>query len=459
VTKRKVSFALILMLVVAGLIVAMLPAAAVAASGIVEVNWSEAAFEGNDAFYGGVAVVAYEAGSTAKLEFRVWNDSAVDIDVTGGNLTFDWGSCSPTSPTTFPFVLKAGDRAVFRFECVVPADATNQALHTYKAVVRYEGVNGPTVVNSVSYEDVPGGGVTYTVLHGPIVPDSEVIYYEDTAANTVTTLALNSGYAINDYSGVITFSVAPTLNVRATYKYTEAVFAGNGVNKVGYLAHAPVVAGSEIVCLVDTLAETIATQASSAYIIDNDTGKITMATAPSAWQSVNVYYKYCGSFTNSGTNLAVYSADQADAQALAAQWTNMNAASVPPVFWLPLTTTAGAQPLSDSKVLAAQAATKYAAGDFAGAKADYQSAVDGLNTAYTANAALNTTAETGLASLLTNAGGAVDSYGAKLDAEAGKAHLIGVFYIMLGVALLIASLGSILWAYSLLVVARGPRQL
>ncbi len=40
--KRKASFALIMMLVVVGLLVAMFPAATVAAPGIVEANWSEA---------------------------------------------------------------------------------------------------------------------------------------------------------------------------------------------------------------------------------------------------------------------------------------------------------------------------------------------------------------------------------------------------------------------------------
>ena len=35
---------------------------------------------------------------------------------------------------------------------------------------------------------------------------------------------------------------------------------------------------------------------------------------------------------------------------------------------------------------------------------------------------------------------------------------LGVFYIMLGVATLLAGLGGILWAYSRLVAAKGPKQ-
>jgi hypothetical protein len=465
VIKRKVSFGLILTLVVAGLILAMLPAAAVAAPGIVEVNWSEAAFEGNDAFYGGVAVVAYKAGSTAKMEFRVRNDSAVDLKITGGTVNFDWGSISPVSPTAFPFVLKAGDYAIFRFESVVPADATNQTLHSYRAIVSYEGDNGPLKVNNIYWENVPGGGVTYTLVNAPIVPDSEIIYLEDTAANIVNALALNSGYALNDYTGVITFTAAPTANVRAAYKYCEDVIYGDGATLVGYLNNVPAVAGSAVVCLEDSVAETVTTLASTAYTVDPVSGKVTMVTAPTSWQTVTAYYSYYGAFTSTGTNFAVYSADQGDAQALAIQYANLNAN--PPGSWLGAPfSTVGTQAKADSAVLAAQAATKYAAGDFTGAKADYQSAVDKLNAAYTANAILSTTAETGVAALLTNAGGVVDAYGAKLNAEAKQAkgeacmyNNLGVFYIMLGVATLLAGIGGILWAYSRLVTAKGPKQI
>ena len=124
--------------------------------------------------------------STAKFEFRVNNDGATDLKITGASLVFDWGTCAPVTPAAFPFVLPAQNYASFRFECVVPADATNQTLHTYRAIVNYEGDNGPTMVNQVVWEDVPGGGVTYTLTNGSIVPDSEVIYYEDTTANTVS---------------------------------------------------------------------------------------------------------------------------------------------------------------------------------------------------------------------------------------------------------------------------------
>jgi hypothetical protein len=466
VIKRKVSFGLILTLVVAGLILAMLPAAAVAAPGIVEVNWSEAAFEGNDAFYGGVAVVAYKAGSTAKMEFRVRNDSAVDLKITGGTVNFDWGSSSAVSPTAFPFVLKAGDYAIFRFESVVPADATNQTLHSYRAVVSYEGDNGPLKVNNVYWEDVIGGGVTYTLLNAPIVPDSEIIYLEDTAANIVNALALNSGYALNDYTGVITFTAAPTANVRAAYKYCETVINGDGATLVGYLNNVPVVPGSVVVCLEDTVAETITTLASTAYTVDPANGKVTMVTAPTSWQDVTVYYHYYSAFTQTGANFAVYSADQAAAQVAAQKLEDMdnNYPNAGEVF--SFYSTAGELAYEEAMVLWDKADAEYAVGDFANAKTDYEAAVVKMQAAWDADTALNGSVETGLTGLLTGAGGVVDNYGAKLDAEANKADgeasmakNLGVFYIMLGVALLIASLGGILWSYSRLVAARGPKQI
>jgi hypothetical protein len=473
VIKRKVSFGLILTLVVAGLILAMLPAAAVAAPGIVEVNWSEAAFEGNDAFYGGVAVVAYKAGSTAKMEFRVRNDSAVDLKITGGTVNFDWGSCSPVSPTVFPFVLKALDYAIFRFECVVPADATNQTLHSYRAIVTYEGDNGAVKVNEVYWENVAGGGVTYALLNAPIVPDSEVIYLEDTTANIVTPLALNSGYALNDYTGVITFTAAPTANVRAKYKYCEDVITGDGSTLVGYLNNVPVVPGSVVVCLEDSVAETV-TLASTGYTVDSASGKVTMVTAPTSWQTVTAYYNYYGAFTSTGANLAVVSVDQADYTTLWRRY--METTAAPPGAAIYASSSA-LQLRSEADAARAKAEIQYREGDFAGAKASMQIALDKFNASIAAQSALFGSVESGVMGLLTGAGGAVDAYGAKLNAEAknitdttkaetnklnGEADMaknLGVFYIMLGVATLLAGIGGILWAYSRLVAAKGPKQI
>ncbi len=467
-TKRKASFALIMMLVLVGLLVAMIPSAAVAAPGIVEQNWTQAAFEGYDSFYD-ATVAAYTAGSTAMFEFRVNNDGATDLKITGASMVFDWGTCTPVSPTVFPFVLPGNNYASFRFECVVTADATNQTLHTYRAIVKYEGDNGPVKVNQVVWEDVPGGGVTYALINGPIVPDSEVIYLEDTAANTVNALGLNSGYAINDYTGVITFTAAPTANVRAKYQYCEDVITGDGTALVGYLNNVPAVDGSVVVCREDTVAETIAVlTATTDYTVDPASGKVTMVTAPTSYQNIVAYYSYYNQFTTSGS-IAVVSADQATYTTLWRRYMET---------WntYMLTFTAGTSMdlTGDAEAARMKAEIEYREGHFADSAASMQTALDTLNSALGGEASFQGGLMTGVTNLVTGGAGVVDAYRAKLNAEAtnttettdaqvkklkgeaSKAANTGVFYIMLGVFTLLVGIAAIIWALAQFVVARGP---
>ena len=466
--KRKASFALILMLVVVGLVAAMIPSAVVAAPGIIEQNWSESAFEGYDSFYG-ATVVAYMAGATAKYEFRVSNDGSTDLKITGASLVFDWGTCAPVTPTTFPFVLPAKGYASFRYECVVPADATNQTLHTYRSIVSYEGDNGPVKVNQIVWEDVPGGGVTYTLNNAPIVPDSEVIYLEDTAANTVNALTLNSGYALNDYTGVITFTAAPTANVRAKYQYCEDVITGDGTALVGYLNNVPAVAGSVVVCREDTVAETITVLvATTDYTVDPVNGKVTMVTAPTSYQNIVAYYQYYSQFTASGS-IAVISADQ---ESYTMNWRRYM--ETYNSYWLSINSGEALQLMGQAEQARMQAEIEYREGNFAEANATMQTALTNINAGIAAEATYQDTLSTGIAGLLTGGGTVVDAYGAKLNAEAtnitdttkaqadklkGQASLAkntGVFYIMLGVFTLLVGIAAIIWAFAQFVVARGP---
>lgn len=468
-TKRKASFALIMMLVLVGLLVAMIPSAAVAAPGIVEQNWTQAAFEGYDSFYD-ATVAAYTAGSTAMFEFRVNNDGATDLKITGASMVFDWGTCAPVSPTAFPFVLPGNSYASFRFECVVPADATNQTLHTYRALVDYEGDNGPMKVNEVYWETVPGGGVNYNLINHPIVPDSEVIYYDDTTTHTVSTLTLNAGYSLNDYTGAILFSIAPpaTATVRAKYKYGEDVIAGDGSTLVGYLNNVPVVAGSVVVCREDNTAQTMTVlTATTDYTVDPATGKLTMVATPAANQVISAYYQYYGQFTASGS-IAVVSADQATYTTLWRRYMET---------WntYTLTLTAGT-PMDltgDAQAARMKAEIEYREGHFADAAASMQTALDTLNSALGGEASFQGGLMTGVTNLVTGGAGVVDAYRAKLNAEAtnttettdaqvkklkgeaSKAANTGVFYIMLGVFALLVGIAAIIWALAQFVVARG----
>jgi len=448
----------------------MLPAGAVAAPGIVETNWSEAAYEGQDGFYG-TNVVAYTAGSTAKFQFRVQNDGAVDLKITGASMVFDWGTCAPASPTAFPFVLAAGNYESFRFECVVPADATNQTLHTYRAIVTYEGDNGAIKVNELYWEDVPGGGTTYALINAPIVPDSETIYLEDTTANTVNALGLNSGYVINDYTGVITFTAAPTANVRAKYKYTESVFTGNGSRLVGYLANKPVVDGSLVVCRVDTVAETITVlTATTDYTFDPNNGKLTMVTAPTAYQQIRAYYQYYNRFTTAGS-IAVVSADQ---EAYTMNWRRYM--ETYNTYWLSITSGEGRELMGQAEQARMQAEIEYREGNFAEANATMQTALNNVNAALAAEGTFQNSINNGILGLLTGGGEVIDAYGGKLNAEAqnitdltdaqvkklkGEASMsanLGVFYIMLGVFALLIGIAAIIWAFGQFIAAKGPKQ-
>jgi hypothetical protein len=472
VIKRKASFALIMLLVIVGLLVAMFPASTMAAPGIVEANWSESAFEGYDSFYG-TTVVAYTAGATAKFEFRVNNDGATDLKITGASMVFDWGTCAPVTPATFPFILPANNYASFRFECVVPADATNQTLHTYRAIVNYEGDNGPVKVSEVYWEDLGvGGALTYTLTNDPIVPDSEVIYYEDTTANTVSALALNSGYVINDYTGVITFTAAPpvTVTVRAKYKYCEDVIAGDGSTLVGYLDHTPMVAGSAVVCREDTTAETITVlTATTDYTLDPLNGKLTMVVAPSANQLISAYYQYYGRFTTSGS-IAVISADQ---ESFNTNWRRYN--ETYNTYWLNITSGEALRLGGAAEQARAQAEIEYREGNFAEANATMQTALTNLNAAIAAEATYQEAISDGITGLLTGGGTVVDAYGAKLNAEAtnitdttdaqvkklkgeaSKATNTGIFYIMLGVFTLLVGIAAVLWGLGQFMGARSPK--
>jgi hypothetical protein len=278
-------------------------------------------------------------------------------------------------------------------------------------------------------------------------------------------------YTVNYYLGTVAWIApyAPAGTVFAAFKYIAAWTQGDGTNAVFRFqtdeTKLPIVDGSVIVCKrVDAGPIDSVTKVDTGWTVDLNTGTLTFTTAPAADEFVGVYYQYDNAFTSAASNFAAYSADQASAMGLAIQYNNLN--TNPPGSWLGAPfSTAGTQDKAAAAVLAAQAATKYAGGDFAGAKADYQSAVDKLNAAYTANSTLSNTAETTVADLLTKAGPVADAYAAKLNAEAkqanGEASMdknIGVFYIMLGVATLLAGLAGLLWAYSRLVAARGPRQ-
>ncbi|OGO01142.1 MAG: hypothetical protein A2Y72_07235 [Chloroflexi bacterium RBG_13_53_26] len=450
-------------LVLAGVLCLALPG--LASAGITSAQWSETAYNGLDDFYG-TTVVAYEAGSTAKLAVSVQNTGVYDITIKSAKVTFDWGE--EYSTTDFPSQVKAGDFGIVRFAFTVPSTdvATNMVLHAYEIAVVYEIQNGATAVNWVSWELAND----LNLDNDPMVPDSETIY---AVSAGVATAVAGSAYTLADYDGEWTWTgAAPAGTIYASYKYTELLFNGDGVRKVGYLTTAPVVAGSEVVCLVNDGAETVTKLDSTAYSIDYATGKITLGTAPSTLQTVRVYYSYYNVWTASGADFAVYSADQLDANQLAGTYDSMYRSAT-------FDSTEGLQLEQEAETLADLGDVEYANGNFAAAEGYYQQAIDTMNEAIAADTSLNTGVEDILIGLGTGAGAWIDSQAAKgdaeatkleaeadriaaltdaeankLNAEAGFADLYGVFLILIGVAGVLAAAGGIVWSVSRLVAAR-----
>jgi len=447
-------------LLVAMVILMAVPMAASAASGIQGTpQWSGAAFMGTDTFYGGANIVAYTAGSTAKLTALVKNEGAVDATIREAKIKFDWGGVF--AATNAPTQLKAGETGIFTFEFTVPevAVATNTAMHSYDVIVSYQNQGTNYVRNSAAWDDaVFSAGTTYQLDQPNIVPGSVRVYFIDTLPTPDTITEQTTGWVMDERLGTITFGAAVpgTTAIRADYQYCEAVTGTvDGVNKVFYTTQKPLVDGSLKVYLRNDTTQKFEA-AAAGWTVDLETGKITLASAPSTVQSVRVAYEYWSRWpTSTGTNFVVYSADQAGAVDASQKYNSMNN-NYPGYLFTPGTVAAKAQ--EEAAVTAAKAAADYKAGDFVNAKTGYEAAVVSLQAAIDADSTLNTPVETALLGLLSGADDVVNAYGDKLKGEASMDKNIGVFYIMLGVSTLLAGLAGILWAYSRLVAAKGQRQ-
>lgn len=459
---KKSRFLVLACVLLLAVILVAIPTTATAAVGAAK--WSVPVFQGVDNYYG-ANVVAFAAGSTANVTVPVTNDQGFDVTIREAKITLDWGQ---TYDGTGPATLKPGETAIYNFAVPVPATASSQVLHSYQVKVGYQVQNAPYVKHTDSHRLIgTGNGVNLqfqTLFHPIVGTQASMKVFWESAGPPVSVVEQNfSTYQVNPYTGVITFGAAPPngTQVYVDYQYFESVGLGTGTQTVYYTASKPVVSGTLQVAVANPT--TGEWQVASGWTADYETGKITLASAPSSFQEVFATYE---SWTRwalvTGNNLAVYGTDQAAAMTAFQEYTNLNANA--PVFWLPLST-AGAMARSEAAVVAAQANARYAAGDFANAATLYGQAVETLDAAYAANQKLSGTAETAVAALVQEAAPVIDAYGNKLNGEAeaakGQASMyknVGVFSILLGVATLLAGIGGILWAYSRLVEARGPKQ-
>ena len=459
---RKSRFIVLACVLLLAVILVAIPTTATAA--IDSVKWSVPVYQGLDNYYG-ANVVAFTAGSTANVTVQVTNDQGVDVTIREAKILLDWGT---EYTGTGPAVLRTGETGSFTFAVAVPATASSSVLHAYQVKVGYQRQDANYVTTYQAGQMIGNGdGATlqFFTVSSPILESSLRVFWRDTLPTPDTiTYKDPSTYSVDALTGRITFGAAPPVGtqVYVDYQYFQSLGAGNGVKTVFFTVSKPVVNG--------TLQAYVANGATGTFTVatgwtaDYETGKITLASAPTAFETVYVTYE---SWTRwpivANNNLAVYGTVQAGAMTAFQEYTALNANA--PAFWVPLST-AGATARSNAAVFAAQANARYAAGDFAAAGDLYEDAVDQLKASYAANASLSGTAETAVASLVQNAAPVVEAYGNKLDGEAkaaeGQASMyknVGVFSILLGVATLLAGLAGILWAYSRLVEARGPKQM
>ena len=463
-TKSKVSFVLLACLCVAMVALMAVPMGAGAAIGTVK--WATPVFEGVDSYYGVGTIVAYEAGATAQVSVPVNNDQGVDVTIREATITMDWGAVH--AATVAPTVLRTGETGTFTFDVPIPATASNTMLHNYKVNVGFQKQDTDYVKNlAVTDAGVLVVGNTYQFDHPNIVSDTVKVYFVNTLVTPWTIVQQTTGWMMDTQLarlGQITFGspVPAGTAVYADYRYCEtATGTVDGVNKVFYTQQKPVVSGTLRVFFRSDFTNDLVE--ATGFTADLETGKITLATAPTTFQTVWVSYEYWTRWgTVSMTDLAVYSADQAAAVVAKKTYSDMNS-NYPQYLFTP--GTAAARARAEANVSAAKAATEYSVGDFANAKTDYEAAVASLQAAIEADNTLNTGTETALIGLLSGADGVIDAYSAKLNGEAkesnGQASMyknVGVFTILLGVATLLAGIAGIFWAFSRYVEAKGPRQ-
>jgi len=134
--KHSVIFTLVLSLIAAGAAIGFMPSGV--SADIESHDWLNTTYEGWDDFFGS-NVIAYQAGNSATLIARVYNDRGTEISIDYGRLELDWAT-TPVEATDPPTTIGAGKWALFTWHTDIPSTSTasNLLLHTYKITVQYD---------------------------------------------------------------------------------------------------------------------------------------------------------------------------------------------------------------------------------------------------------------------------------------------------------------------------------
>lgn len=156
-------------------------------------RWLAPLFSGTDPYYD-ASVVAYEAGSTAKLLIRVHNDYAVSSEIKV-RVLMDWMTANVTSEEV---TVDGGEYYTFELSVSVPAtsEASNLYLHSYVIYYEYTTNTDPPVIIDVQ----DGGG------------DNFAVYSSDQADITDVKRQLD---AIDGYSSIYVTASARDLLIKA----------------------------------------------------------------------------------------------------------------------------------------------------------------------------------------------------------------------------------------------------
>jgi hypothetical protein len=515
VTKSKIMLVLTIAVVLVGMLAMAIPGTASADVWPTDWQWQNPTYYGYDNYYG-QWVNEYAEGATATLPVFLYNQPYYangDATIKSATLKMDWGL--EVAGTGVPAVLPYYQGAVIQFSFTVPSVsvATNAWTHSYEVVIEYQTDSYQHKVYFYPWDYLGNGNganVDFYMDSSPVVPDSEKVFLVNGAAGTVTEVA-TAAYTTDDANGQITFNTAPAVGIAvyAQYTYMDYITYGDGENKVFWLEDSPIAPASEVIYLYNTVSGSMALVANTAYTLDDETGRVVFVTAPLPYEIVYASYDIYESsswYTTWGSDdFVVLSADQSAWYGLEQKYSNMD-------NWFGGFNSTAARSLGmEAEYNDDLAWDAYYAGNFATARSFQQIAVDKLQAAIDAEVAYNkgwedreiasdnadlsqqlayvlqiesqTAENNAYTANLPKEGSYLDAQTASLNAQtarinalldAEKAKLqaeaksakgqgamytnVGVFTILLGVAVLLGGIGGILWAYSRLVAARGPRQ-
>lgn len=186
-----------------------------------------------------------------------------------------------------------------------------------------------------------------------------------------------------------------------------------------------------------------------------------------------------GTWTYTGSNFAVYSADQADAQNLYTQLLTMGVATqlgyysyytLPPIAnfpYLPIVSSEARMLWTNARNEATSGAMSYMLGDFATAKSHYQSAYDMTNQSLTIEAQKGSNLEDKIDSFMGTTGEAINKTADSIssfadalqkmgDSSAAQAQAFLILSIGVAVGMVLVGLGALLYGLAKRKISQSP---